>query len=93
LINFLKLSFHFSLSKGDNSQSGTIETLQEELQNRNKRIDEILNEKNAAIDQCERQIHELQLNIQDREHKLVHLNDKLEQAEQKLDVKFLKFYF
>ncbi len=93
MINFLKLSFHFSLSKGDNYQSGTIETLQEELQNRNKRIDEILNEKNAAIDQCERQIHELQLNIQDREHKLVHLNDKLEQAEQKLDVKLFKFYF
>ncbi len=46
-----------------------------------------MNEQNSTIDQYKRQIGELELNIQDREHKLAHTNEKLEQAEQKIDVK------
>jgi len=95
LINFKKKKrffLYFSLYlKGDHSQGDTIEALQEELQNRSQRIDEIINEKNSVIDQCERQIDALQLNIQDREHKLDHTNEKLAQAEEKIDVKLLYF--
>lgn len=83
----------FLPTKGDNSQLATIETLEEELGKRNRRIDDILNEQNSTIDQYKRQIGELELNIQDREHKLAHTNEKLEQAEQKIDVKWSKFSF
>jgi hypothetical protein len=49
-----------------------------------------LNDKNFTIDQCERQIGALQLNIKDREHKLAETIERLGEAEQKIDVRIIE---
>jgi uncharacterized protein (DUF3084 family) len=83
---YILSSFFFNI-QGESPQIGTVQTLREELDNRNRRFDEILNDKNFTIDQRERQIGALELNIKDREHKLAETVEKLGEAEQKIDVK------
>lgn len=77
--------------QGDNSQIAALETLREEIKDRDQRIDEILNEKNSTIAQRERQFNELQITIKDRERKLQEVTEQLGEAEEKIDVKKSKF--
>ena len=64
----------------------TVETLKEELENRTRRFDETLNDRNFKIEQCERQIGELQFNIKDRDRRLAETTERLGEAEEKTDV-------
>lgn len=90
MIDCQNVRFSFAI-QGDPSRAAVLETLREEVENRNRRIDEILNETNSAIDQRERHIAELQLAIKDRERKLAETDERLGEAEQKIDVKPLRF--
>jgi hypothetical protein len=65
-----------------------LETLREELRKRDRRIDQLLNEKNSAINECEHHITELQTIIRDRESEIVLTNDKLQQIQHQFDVIF-----
>lgn len=64
-----------------------IGTLREEIRNREKRIDQILEEKYSVIHEFESQISDLQSTIRDREREIAKTNDKLQQSEQNFDVK------
>ena len=63
------------------------------MDNRNRRIDQILNDKNLEIDQRDRQIGVLELNIKDRDHRLAETVERLGEAEQKIDVRIIEIEF
>jgi hypothetical protein len=55
-----------------------IETLHEEIRNRDRKLEQLLNEKNFAANEYERHLSELQNIIRDRESEIVHINDKFD---------------
>lgn len=64
-----------------------IDTLREELHLRERRLDQVLNEKNSILNERERHISELQVNIRERERELIQLNEKLRHIEEQFDVR------
>ncbi|CAF0739616.1 unnamed protein product [Rotaria sp. Silwood1] len=73
------------IKRVDNPNSSTIETLHQDLVKRERRIDELLNEKTSITQEYERYISELKLNIQDCKRRFTQTNDQLQEAEQKID--------
>jgi hypothetical protein len=60
--------------------------LRDEIQLRDKQIDELLSEKASANHEFEEKTSELQLIIRDRENRLAQIDSKIQQTEQTIYV-------
>lgn len=81
-----ELLIYLFVDQGDTSTVRSIEVLREQLRTREERIEQLLREKQALINEYEHRLSELETIYRDRERQNDQLNEKLRKSEIQSDV-------